>query len=80
MKYYENIDITVGANIEIIVYNDGILKYLKELLSSNFNFKYKEIKNDKNTVLLISEQDVSYAVFKRHFEIINDSDLENHKY
>jgi len=79
MRHYTNIEIKVGNNIEIIVKNDGILQYLKNILSQNFKFEYTEIKNSDNTILSISPEDVSYDVFKRHFEVIYESHLEKHK-
>lgn len=79
MQHYTNIDLIVDDYIRIIIRNDGILQYVKNILVSNFKFKYSEIKNNNETILLISEEDVPYEVFKRHFEIITDEILEQYK-
>ena len=51
--------------------NKNILKYIKQLLKSNFNFQFTEVENviENNTILTITNVHDD-ETFYRHFEVV----------
>lgn len=76
-KYLE---INYNSPIKIIVKNQNILSYIKQVLEDNFKFKIVVEEydfNNNNTTLELS-QDISLEVFNRHFNLITEDVLREH--
>ncbi|MDF1875215.1 hypothetical protein JHD48_05680 [Sulfurimonas sp. SAG-AH-194-I05] len=68
----------INNHFTLKIENKKVLKYIKQLLTSNFSFKFTECEHtlEGYTILDISS-DISSDVFYRHFEIITLSILDD---